>query len=591
MSYQNWNTQMQTKNPTADSMSGFAYAIQKLTFSDATVVDLPTCGVVVLAGPNNAGKSQALHDIAAHIGAIDRTKAIAVTGIHELRIGSAEDFFNWVCDRSVLRIEKAGQGESLTTLGYSVSTDSIQKFCAEKWRMRPGMDILGRSIAALLDTRTRLSSSDPVASYDAVAGRPSNPIQVLFEDSSTERRISAKFRAVFGTELRVNRLGGSHIQLHVGPAPDPEQYGGELTVAYQKAVRELPLLHQQGDGMRSFVACLLNSEAISYPVLLVDEPESFLHPAQARALAQDLAATTRRTHGQVFVATHSSDVIRGLLSSGHVEITVIRLKRDGDRNIPCQISSSDVKSLWTDPLLRASNLLDGLFHECLCLCEADTDVRFYSALLDAMCESRVRRRPDVMFTHCNGKHRMGSVVRSLRAVDVPVKVIADIDLLDSEAPLRGIWEGLGRMWQEIASDWRLVERAVAQTRSAPSVATFRERVESILSELQEGKLTEESIKRLRAATSLDGGWRTVKQGGERSLPKGDARSAYERLKQALCQAGVFLVPVGELEGFLPTVGGKGPQWVNEAVQCDMASAPELSEARSFMESIFPHLKE
>lgn len=564
----------------------FAYSIRRLTFSDGSEIELPTCGVVVLAGPNNVGKSQALRDIAGHIRAADLTKTPVVTCIEELRNGTADDLFKWICTRAHLRVIRPGETEALVGVGIQMSSGPVHGLCKRIWTTMPGMGVFGRAVAVLLDTRTRLSAADPVTSYDAVLGRPTDPIQALFDDSQLELRVSEKFRSVFGVDLRVNRLGGSHIHLHVGRAADPAQYGGELTVTYQKTVRELPLLHEQGDGMRSYAACLLNSEVVSYPILLIDEPEAFLHPPQARALAQDLAATTRSRRSQVFLATHSSDVLRGLLAVGDVDVSIIRLRREDERNIPSQISPANVKTLWTDPLLRASNLLDGLFHARVCLCEADTDVRFYNAMLDALCESRRCPKPDLMFTHCNGKHRMGSVVRALRAVDVPVTIIADIDLLNSETPLRAIWEGLGRVWLEIEKDWRIVERAVVQTRSIPSVGTFREQIEGILRDLPEGKLTADAIKRIHAAISHEGGWREVKRGGETSIPKGTARSAYERLRQKLSQAGIFLVPVGELEGFLPMIGGKGPAWVNEAVQYDLANAPELADARAFVEKMF-----
>jgi hypothetical protein len=76
-------------------------------------------------------------------------------------------------------------------------------------------------------------------------------------------------------------MGGQHIHLHVGEPPSAQRFGGELSIAYQKEIRALPLLHQQGDGMRSFAACLLFSDVTHYPIILIDEPETFLHPGSS----------------------------------------------------------------------------------------------------------------------------------------------------------------------------------------------------------------------------------------------------------------------------------------------------------------------
>jgi hypothetical protein len=53
-------------------------------------------------------------------------------------------------------------------------------------------------------------------------------------------------------------------------------------------------------------------------------------------------------------------------------------------------------------------------------------------------------------------------------------------------------------------------------------------------------------------------------------------------------AGLHVVEVGELEGFVRTVGGHGPRWVNEVLKRDLASDPEL-EARGNLFVSFPAL--
>lgn len=73
-----------------------------------------------------------------------------------------------------------------------------------------------------------------------------------------------------------------------------------------------------------------------------------------------------------------------------------------------------MKKLWADPLLRYSNVLDGLFHDAVVLCEGDADCRYYSAVLDQLPstgeDQANTREPQYLFTHSGGKARMPSVV-------------------------------------------------------------------------------------------------------------------------------------------------------------------------------------
>ena len=58
--------------------------------------------------------------------------------------------------------------------------------------------------------------------------------------------------------------------------------------------------------------------------------------------------------------------------------------------------------------------------------------------------------------------------------------------------------------------------------------------------------------------------------------------------QALCkQMGLWIVPVGELEGFCKPVGAKGPRWVQQVIEeRELATDPDLERARKFVREIW-----
>lgn len=166
---------------------------------------------------------------------------------------------------------------------------------------------------------------------------------------------------------------------------------------------------------------------------------------------------------QMFIATHSGDFIRGLLDANTERVRIVRLQREEDINHIKELNSEGIKSVWGDPLLRYSNVLDGLFHEKVAICESDSDCRFYSAILDAVYENEKESpKPDLMFTHCGGKDRLPIVIQSLERLGVPVVAIADFDVLNNENPLKEIFESLGGNWGEVASAWKLVKISIEQ---------------------------------------------------------------------------------------------------------------------------------
>ena len=74
-------------------------------------------------------------------------------------------------------------------------------------------------------------------------------------------------------------------------------------------------LDLQGDGYRSFAGVVLAMLTFADRLLLLDEPDAFLHPAQARALGRWLATHAKKISAQVLLATHSADFLWGVISA------------------------------------------------------------------------------------------------------------------------------------------------------------------------------------------------------------------------------------------------------------------------------------
>jgi hypothetical protein len=336
--------------------------------------------------------------------------------------------------------------------------------------------------------------------------------------------------------------------------------------------------------MRSFVGVLLNAFVAYHSILFIDEPEAFLHPPQARLLGKMLA-NDLPSDRQLLLATHNTDFLKGLLEANTSNLKVVRIQREGNINKVSVLNNSDINAIWNDSLLRHSNILDGLFHSQVVICESDSDNRFYSAILSSIHEGRGTLSPDTLFINCGGKHRISTVVKALKQLNVIIKVIADFDLLNDTNPLREIYQETGGNWNEIEGDWRIVKSAIESKRPELETKELKEEIDQIFLTTPDKIFPKSKISPIQKALKKASAWSHAKEVGKSFIPSGDATKAFERLQSKLKEKGIFIVEVGELESFAKSVGNHGPKWVNDVLTKDLINDPELSEARRFISEV------
>lgn len=554
--------------------------LTSLRISDGTTLEPPNTGVVLLVGPNNAGKSQALRDIVTK--ARDRDaigRVIMDVAVHKHLEG---DFGDWVKGH-LPGIERLG------VVHYQVPGwgEVPFQYVTAQWHQDPLGNIAGIFVLHL-SGESRLTAGNSQQNIDLAQSTPNHPVHHAYASPDLEAKLDQAGRAAFGLGVTVDRYAGSVVTLRVGEPPVFEHLSGRPTPAYLQAMRELTRLEDQGDGVRSYIGLLLNILAGVQQVLLVDEPEAFLHPPQARHLGQVLAMEA--VDKQIFVATHSSDIVRGALE-GSSPVTIVRITRDGQTNHAAVLPDVAVKELWADPLLRYSNVLDGLFHDAVVLCEGDADCRFYSAVLEHLPRASAvdaghpaERDAQLLFTHCGGKDRIPSVVRSLRAVSVPVVVVADFDVLRDETLLRKIVVELVGDSELFRADRQLLANALTSDTKPLRKATLKDELVARIDALPNEVLTPREAETVRAIVKADDGWDKAKRSGTVAVPQGDPYEACERLLANARAIGLLIVPVGEVERFSPGTPGHGPQWVTAALERKVHENPG-QPARDFVAAI------
>ncbi|MEV4717471.1 AAA family ATPase [Micromonospora noduli] len=535
-------------------------------------------GLTVLVGPNNAGKSRLIQEI--H----DRLTGAAIYGHYIPKVTSAVHY-DERCTAGELAEWMRSKYKSLPPGTYNHGLYGEEHFpvpnqsstaipitqIKQLWGRHLGhFQPIAPFLMAYMPAGSQGGSVGSAPTYHVGREAPSNPVQRLFSDRRLEEIVSAEMLRAFGEKLVVHRYGGSQISLHVGEVATPET-PPPASVEYLSEIERLPLLQDQGDGVRSFMGVVLTLITAAYPIVLIDEPEAFLHPPQAYMLGQFLA----RQHDagtQVLVATHSDDILRGIVSVKGAEaaVTVVRLTRSPRGNHAAQVHVQDVQKLYEDPLIKYYGILDGLFSHGVVLCESDSDCTYYRAVLESTVDVLDGGHPatalSLHFAHCGGKSRMPDAVRALRASRVPVACAVDIDFLQMDHDFNGLVSACGGDPAALERDRKVVISAIQARSEKVDKAVAKVKIEEVFAGRRDDFLNVGDINKIRKVLTARSGWRLFKTVADTIL-RGEAATAYQSLNVALKELGIFLVPVGELEGFHKSIPSENKAfWLREVLR-------------------------
>ena len=190
------------------------------------------------------------------------------------------------------------------------------------------------------------------------------------------------------------------------------------------------------------------------------------------------------------------------------------------------LPSDEILELMRHPLLRSTGLLSGLFYEFGVVTESDADRAFYQEVNERLLQFKPEWGiPNCLFLNAQNKQTVQTLLRPLRNLGIPAAGVVDVDVLK---------EG-GANWTNLLSS------ADVPQLSHGSFATIRKAVK----------------------TALDATGKDMKRdGGVAILADADRRAA-ENLLDQLRQYGIFVVPGGELESWMKSLGatGHGPAWL------------------------------
>jgi predicted ATPase len=387
-----------------------------------------------------------------------------------------------------------------------------------------------------LDGQTRLALTQP-----RPAGRPedhpAHHLASLWRDHEARQRIRDITEDAFGLSFVIDRTTDREwfrIRMAERPPLDAaeEQADDDRAMAFLNRAHDIAEL---SDGVRAFTGLTAAVMSADYRIMLVDEPEAFLHPPLTRKLGKRLTQLAGERDANVLASTHSPEFLMGCVQSGQ-RVNVVRLTWRGGVATARLLSADKLTTMMRDPLLRSTGVLGALFHEGAVICEADADRVFYAEINERLLAARAGGSDSTLFLNAQNKQTIRRMVRPLREMGIPAVAVVDLDLLKGREDFRDLLK-----------------------------ATF---VPQVFWDPWEEQ-------RLRLQQKLRGeDW---KGGGIYRTPR-EVRALGEQLLGACAEYGLFIVPAGELECWLPELeaGGHGPEWLT-AVFHKMGTDPGTPE--------------
>lgn len=532
--------------------------ISKIAFNNGKELEIKQNDIVVFVGPNNAGKSQALKDIYQ----LSAKKAPSVV-VSDITVSKYTIPISPLLEK-IASVNNQGSHTIYQFLGHTITIIG-----------NPEKDFSGDSrygsfrnfLVANLDTSTRLNICQPPQSINRNAAKQ-HPIHFAAYDGQYRKWLSDNFKKAFNIEVTPNTQFGAMVPLCIGEPVDfgTRKFADEQTRQEEYAVilDSYKQIQDQGDGVKSFTGILLYLMLDHFCTYLIDEPESFLHPPQARIMGQIIGQTLTNNQ-QAFISTHSEDIIKGLIETCSNRVKIVRITRENDTNSFSILSNERIDEMWNDPLLKYSNIMSGLFHKTVVLCESDSDCKMYS-IIEGHIKRSDGKYSETLFIHCGGKQRMAKTATALRFLNVDVKLIPDIDVINDEVIFRAIVEAFGIDWNTIKTDYNTIACNLHSPKEKINRNTAKAAILQVLDGSENTELSSKEIKRISDEIRTISKWDNIKKMGSAAIPSGDPTNSFKKMDQILRKHGIYIVPVGELECFIKEVGEHGPKWVNKVLE-------------------------
>ncbi|AUW97241.1 ATP-dependent nuclease [Streptococcus pluranimalium] len=439
---------------------------------------------------------------------------------------------------------------------------------------------------SFLSTENRLSLTRPINFNLVVDNQSLNIVQKLEKDFDLITDLNQALDLGFQSSVEVyeDYVDGHLIKKYkIGESQAIADAIDSNSREKVNKLRSFEDLHNQGDGIRTAVAILSSVIVSEHSLFLIDEPETFLHPPQAKILGKNMVKLS--TGKQLFISTHNIDFIRGVLEEDSSRVKIIKIDRLDNYNTFNLVDNDSINRISSDKNLKYTNILNGLFYNQVVLCENESDCKFYSAILE---HEELTIYQNTLFCAVGGKEQLKKIVPLLKELNIDYRIIADIDLINNIDSLKQLLNSaIPECYNEIAVQHKkFLENFQKETNSqVKTQEVIRAEINSLFNEDKyiSSKTAEQMKSLLRDVNNL----KLLKTGGKAVIPQGDCVRLFKQIVDFLKENNIYVLECGEIERFVPDISGHGNNWVEKTfTKYEDISADVYDEARKFIRTVF-----
>ncbi|MEQ9618497.1 MAG: AAA family ATPase [Deltaproteobacteria bacterium] len=485
---------------------------------------ISTTPVTVFVGPNNSGKSKVLDEINQFCRNGQKNNLNLI--LDQIEFESFSEQVAEIKIKNNLLTPKLG--ESVYSDHIIIGKKGVRNQVNKKQLLEAFANPNARSQqfcpwylafnTLILDGKNRINLINEQEAGDLQ--HPQTSFQVLFSDDSKRQEVRRIIFDAFGYYFVIDptKLGRFRLRLAYYYPQDIRQERGidEEAVSYHS--KAMPI-DATSDGVKAFTGIITEIIAGDPVVLLIDEPEAFLHPALSFKLGKEIARASSKSEKRLFISTHSTNFVMGCIQSG-APVTIVRLTYRNSSATARILPQDDILRLMRNPLLRSTGVLAGLFYEFIVVTESDSDRAFYQEINERLILNDPDRGiPNCLFLNAQNKQTIHTIIRPLRELGIPAAGIIDIDIIKDG----------GSVWTNF------LKSGFAPELEHASLASLRS-----------------SVKKKFEETGKD-----MKRDGGVSVLSPTDKEAANNLFDKLADYGLFVVRKGELESWLPGLQGVG----------------------------------
>lgn len=323
-----------------------------------------------------------------------------------------ETYIEFTGENGIERRQIGGSGGP----AYSEIGESIQEF----------IRIYGKLFYNYIGTEEKLLLSKKQKRYGLQDNNTNFLSEVQF-NSELLKKLSKYTKKMFNKDIYLDRYSwGDSLLFRVGDDFDFIRNASRENSDVEIKLKDYNILDYEGDGLKSFVTNFIGLNMNDKNILLLDEPESFLHPPLAKQLGE-IIANSSTDNKQIFISTHSVDLLKGILNVNK-DINIIRITKENDINHFKLLEKEKIENIISNSLLSSSNVLNGLFCEKVYISEAEADEEFYQNLHD-----KVDSYDNAFFTHGKNKQTLKDIAATYDELGIPNFRIYDFDIFKDEA--------------------------------------------------------------------------------------------------------------------------------------------------------------